>query len=165
MSFFKTMVNEGQEHFISELEKQNQIKIEEIQRKHKLEIEDINRRNKNEIEDLKREFNRIIDKESFAKDNEIKTLNSEIENLKKLLVKNEDIWKKEKELIEVEAKHTANAANMALQIERDTALARVDHLEKAFETLGFDVKDMKDILNKVVDAVVAKHENNIHIIK
>jgi hypothetical protein len=36
-------------------------------------------------------------------------------------------------------------------------------LTKAFENLGFDVKDMKDILNKLVDGIVGK--NTVHVVK
>lgn len=39
----------------------------------------------------------------------------------------------------------------------------VEILEKAFENMGFDVRDMKEILNKLVDGIVSKNE--IKIIK
>jgi len=48
--------------------------------------------------------------------------------------------------------------NLDLQQERNTYKSRCEILEKAFENLGFDVKDMKDILNKLVDGLIAKNE-------
>lgn len=47
--------------------------------------------------------------------------------------------------------------------DKDIAVAKADMLTKAFEGLGFDVKDMKDILEKLVDGLVAK--NQIQILK
>lgn len=35
---------------------------------------------------------------------------------------------------------------------------QAEMLQKAFENLGFDVKDMKDVLNKLVDGLVSKNE-------
>jgi len=48
------------------------------------------------------------------------------------------------------------ATNAALSAENTV-------LKKAFENLGFDVQDMKEILNKLVDGVVAK--NTVNIVK
>lgn len=47
-------------------------------------------------------------------------------------------------------------ANNKLQSENDI-------LKKAFENLGFDVKDMKEILNKLVDGIVSK--NTVQLVK
>lgn len=46
------------------------------------------------------------------------------------------------------------------KIEKENAvlLTKVEILEKAFENMGFDVKDMKEILNKLVDGLIAKNE-------
>lgn len=46
------------------------------------------------------------------------------------------------------------------RVEQDNAVLKkeVEILEKAFENMGFDVKDMKDILNKLVDGLIAKNE-------
>lgn len=38
---------------------------------------------------------------------------------------------------------------------------KVNILEKAFENMGFDVKDMKEILNKLVDGIVDKNKINV----
>ncbi len=51
--------------------------------------------------------------------------------------------------------------NTTLRIEKERASDRAAMLEKAFENLGFDVKDMKDILSKLVDGLIAKHEINV----
>jgi len=47
--------------------------------------------------------------------------------------------------------------------ERDNYKKESEILNKAFENLGFDVKDMKDILNKLVDGIVSK--NTIQLVK
>jgi uncharacterized protein (UPF0335 family) len=45
-----------------------------------------------------------------------------------------------------------------LDIETQTQAKEIEMYTKAFENLGFDVKDMKDILNKLVDGLIAKNE-------
>jgi hypothetical protein len=50
-----------------------------------------------------------------------------------------------------------------LTIAKNGAEKEAAMLTKAFENLGFDVKDMKDILNKLVDGVVSK--NQIQLVK
>ncbi len=45
-----------------------------------------------------------------------------------------------------------------LESDKKIALEKVAMYEKAFENLGFDVKDMKDILNKLVDGLVSKNQ-------
>lgn len=47
--------------------------------------------------------------------------------------------------------------------ERNNYKKEVEILTKAFENMGFDVKDMKDILNKLVDWVVSK--NTVQLVK
>lgn len=37
----------------------------------------------------------------------------------------------------------------------------IEILTKAFENMGFDVKDMRDILNKLVDGIVSKNTVNV----
>lgn len=51
--------------------------------------------------------------------------------------------------------------NLSLQIENKQLGERAGLLEKAFENMGFDVKDMKEILGKLVDGLIAKHEINV----
>lgn len=45
-----------------------------------------------------------------------------------------------------------------LESEKTIALEKVSMYERAFENLGFDVKDMKEILNKLVDGLVSKNQ-------
>ncbi len=51
--------------------------------------------------------------------------------------------------------------NTALKISEATLRDKVAMYETAFKNLGFDVKDMKDILNKLVDGVIAKGTINV----
>lgn len=55
------------------------------------------------------------------------------------------------------------ANNMALKISESNLKKETEILTQAFENLGFDVKDMKDILNKLVDGIVSK--NQIQLVK
>jgi len=50
-----------------------------------------------------------------------------------------------------------------LKLELGNATKEVEILTRAFENMGFDVKDMKEILNKVVDGLVSK--NTVQLIK
>lgn len=45
-----------------------------------------------------------------------------------------------------------------LTIKTQTQTKEIEMYTKAFENLGFDVKDMKEILNKLVDGLIAKNE-------
>lgn len=51
--------------------------------------------------------------------------------------------------------------NAELKVEKNILTGKVEMFEKAFENLGFDVKDMKEILNKLVDGLVAKNAINL----
>ncbi len=53
--------------------------------------------------------------------------------------------------------------NKSLTIENENNKKEVLILTKAFENMGFDVKDMKEILNKLVDGIVSK--NQIQLVK
>lgn len=99
------------------------------------------------VEELKREKEFTKLKQEFA-DKEIKNLLAE----------------KDRKISELERENTAKITtaikenNLDLQQERNTYKARCELLENAFENLGFEVKDMKDILNKLVDGLIAKNE-------
>jgi len=82
-------------------------------------------------------------KEDHAR--EIKNLNSDIDLRIKLATQSL-----------IEEKNKALADKAVLQ-------EKVNFIERAFTNMGFDVKDMKDILNKLADAVIAK--NQVHIVK
>lgn len=51
----------------------------------------------------------------------------------------------------------------SLTIEKNNLQKEAEILTKAFQNLGFDVKDMKEILNKLVDGIVSK--NSIQLVK
>jgi CII-binding regulator of phage lambda lysogenization HflD len=53
--------------------------------------------------------------------------------------------------------------NNKLESENAVQSKEIEILRKAFENMGFDVKDMKDILNKLVDGIVSK--NTINVVK
>lgn len=99
------------------------------------------------IEELNREKELASLKQEFA--------DKEAQNL---------LEEKNRKISELEKDNAAKIAaavkeqNLDLQQERNTYKARCEILEKAFENLGFDVKDMKDILNKLVDGLIAKNE-------
>lgn len=95
----------------------------------------------------------VKEKETQANDH-----TREVENLKadhKVLVERKDseietkIAKKTKELTETLAKVT---------MEKNNAEKEAEILRTAFQNLGFDVKDMKEILNKLVDGIVSKNQ-------
>lgn len=91
---------------------------------------------KKDIQDTKREFS------LYKEDKE-----RELENYKR----DEHLRMKELTIMKDEKIVNLTSDNQRLQKE-------IDYLEKAFSGLGFDVKDMKDILNKLVDGVVSKNE-------
>ncbi len=112
---------------------------------------------------------------------EVKRLEGEIERLEKL--NREDGDDNERRIDNLEKDHEVimnrKDAEVDVKIsaavkEKDTKIAKlelengnykkeVEILTKAFENLGFDVKDMKEILNKLVDGIVSK--NTVNVIK
>lgn len=95
-----------------------------------------------------------IEKQNFSR---------EIENLKK---DHEVILaRKDAELDVKIAQATAEKSKeiQKLTIESSEYKHKAEILTKAFENLGFDVKDMKEILNKLVDGVVS--QNTIQLVK
>lgn len=129
-----------------------------------------------------REYNELLDKVNGATvDPKIKQLEDKVEKLTKdaktELQEHETIVKNLKEdykiLLarkdsEVETKVNEKTkdltdTNQKLTIENNSNKKEVEILTKAFENLGFDVKDMKDILNKLVDGIVSK--NSVNVIK
>ena|ERR1700749_1705701 len=53
--------------------------------------------------------------------------------------------------------------NNALKQENAVMKKEISILEKAFENMGFDVKDMKDILDQLVKGIVSK--NTVTVVK
>lgn len=87
-----------------------------------------------------------------------KNKNKEIEDLKK----DQEIILKRKEL-EIDVKVAEQTKELTtkvgtLTIENGNYKKETEILTNAFKNLGFDVKDMKDILNKLVDGVVSKNQ-------
>lgn len=107
-----------------------------------------NRNTKSTIEALEKEIEQLKINETI-KDKDI-----ELKNLIKTIADIEEDHKKEKDF-EVKEK------TQVLTIENNKLTAKVEILEKAFENMGFDVKDMKEILNKLVDGLIAKNAINI----
>jgi len=64
---------------------------------------------------------------------------------------------KETTLVDIALKQQSTEMEK-LRTENGIQKAKIDILEQAFKNLGFDVKDMKDILNKLVDGLIAKNE-------
>lgn len=57
-----------------------------------------------------------------------------------------------------EANKSYRDENYQLKLKNGILEKEVEILTKAFENMGFDVKDMKDILNKLVDGIISKNE-------
>jgi hypothetical protein len=96
------------------------------------------------------EFDRLSDRyDSLYRDsrNEIKDKGDEINRIRQ-----------NTEFEILERTKTLMKENAELRVSKEKADNKVAILEKAFENLGFDVKDMKDILGKLVDGIVSKNE-------
>ncbi len=135
------------------------------------------KRNKNEkidnVADLKMEIIRLKD-ELETSEETIKTLRRGKEDLKHdyerdISDKEKDFQSTEKILrnelgIKVhEAIKITEDENNKLKAEKGALQERVNILEAAFKNMGFDVKDMKGILDQLVKGIVAK--NSINVIK
>lgn len=115
-----------------------------------------------ESEEVKRLNEVIKDMQKFQSESE-KDHSKEINNLK------EDheivLSRKDAELdVKVSEKAKSDREKIAkLELENGNYKKEVEILTKAFENMGFDVKDMKEILNKLVDGIVSK--NSIQLVK
>lgn len=101
---------------------------------------------------------------------EVKRLTKELSELQQLNKQQELDFASEKRIIANELKLATDKAtesvtkeNNELKEKNAVLNARVEILEKAFENMGFDVKDMKEILGKLVDGIVSK--NTIQLVK
>jgi len=88
---------------------------------------------------------------------------------RKLKQKDEDLAS-QKRILENELKVKIQEACRTKEIEisqlkekNGIQAKEIEVLTRAFENMGFDVKDMKDILNKLVDGIVSK--NTVNIVK
>lgn len=72
-------------------------------------------------------------------------------------------FKAEQDLVIQKATKELEDKVQKLTLENGNYKKEVEILTKAFENMGFDVKDMKEILNKLVDGIVSK--NSIQLVK
>jgi len=99
-----------------------------------------------------------LEKQLEDKNQRIRDLEAENKAQQKEYESNERILRNELQ-IEVNKAVTAEKENtQKVQQENAVLKKEVEILEKAFENMGFDVKDMKEILNKLVDGLIAKNE-------
>jgi len=99
-----------------------------------------NLRNSRDVERLKEEYEYSLTRLKVEHDDEIKSIRfNEEKTIEKAVIK-------------------LKAENDALSIKTQTQAKEIEMYTKAFENLGFDVKDMKEILNKLVDGLIAKNE-------
>lgn len=95
-----------------------------------------------------------------AKEREIALLKEDYE--RSIKIKDE---KYNREIEEAKKTKDLELKEAKLELEKENAVLKhkVEFLEKAFSNMGFDVKDMKSMLNKLVDGIVSK--NKIQVVK
>jgi uncharacterized protein (UPF0335 family) len=108
--------------------------------------------------------------ESAVIEDKVKDLETSLDKItseKSNLVKDHDLIIRRKDLeVDVkvsEATKELNAKVQKLELENGNYKKETQILTDAFKNLGFDVKDMKEILNKLVDGIVSK--NTIQLVK
>lgn len=150
--------------------------IEQLKLEHKKEIDQLKQDFSRKFENQKFDFEFTLKKAQMEKEFDLKKLSDEktfelkklsdekemqIQSLKKQLEQNQQKGESDTKNLTDSLKNEYDKASMNVVIERDIANQKVAYLEKAFDTLGFDVKDMKSILDKLVDGLIAKNEINI----
>lgn len=112
----------------------------------------------------------VLKDEAISSERIIKELNKKIEELKQENKENEREFNSDKKILlrekEVEiSKAIEESQKTLVKTQQENAVLKkeVEVLEKAFENMGLDVKDMKDILSKLVDGIVLK--NQVQLIK
>jgi hypothetical protein len=104
-------------------------------------------------------FTKTIIKEVKIEDkSRINELEEKIKSIKADFDSRERILKNELEIKINEATVEKDKENNQLKSDNAVLKSEVSILEKAFENMGFDVKDMKEILNKLVDGIISKNE-------
>jgi hypothetical protein len=111
----------------------------------------------------------IINKNMFTKtivkevidETKIKELQQEIVQIKKDFQSDKRILEAELQTKITQSLQVKVEENNKIKEENSVLKKEVEILEKAFENMGFDVKDMKEILNKLVDGIVSKNEINV----
>ena len=106
-----------------------------------------------------------LEKKVESKDAELKSKDELIDELRReAVIKDKELESKEKILraelkieiaqaVEIEKSNTTKVSEENAVLKKEVSI-----LNKAFENMGFDVKDMKEILNKLVDGLIAKNE-------
>lgn len=117
-----------------------------------IEIEQLNARNIKNLEDF------LVQKRELIKKND-----SEVNELIKDYGSEKRILQNEHHIAINKAIEEAVKIQKNLEIENATLKKEVEILNKAFENMGWDVKDTKSILDKLVDGIVGK--NTINVIK
>ncbi len=110
--------------------------IESLKQKHKKEIQDIELSNEKEIHNLKLSNERIVSK-----------LNTDIQVL-------HDTHDTFIEVMVNERVASIIKENTELKERTAKAEAKSDVLEKAFAEIGFDVKDAKEMITKLIDGLI-----------
>lgn len=105
----------------------------------------------------------VIKEVKVVDETRIKELENELKQQKKDFESEKRILNNEISVRISEAVKEKEAENNKIKEENAVLKEKVNILEKAFENMGFDVKDMKDILNKLVEGIVSKNE--IKVIK
>lgn len=116
------------------------------------EVTEANRLHKIELDRVKAEY----EDDSKDKARQIKRLEED----SKIAI---DRVKAEQDLVVQKATKTFEDKVQKLTIESEGYKKEKEILTQAFKNLGFDVKDMKEILNKLVDGIVSK--NQIQLVK
>jgi len=109
--------------------------LAEIEKKHSIEIDDINRKKDIDFDDEVRSRRRQFTDLENDKNAEIKNLENNFTSTveKKVIKMKEEI--------------------RDLTTAKDVAIARVEQYEKAFEAMGYDVKNIHEVLIKLVDGL------------
>jgi len=126
---------------------------------------------KEKIESLKKALetsnqNALRFKEAFEEEKKngaekVERLEKDIKNIKEDFASQKRISDNELSVKIQEAIKKEVDKNAVLKNENDVLKKEVEILNKAFENMGFDVKDMKSILDKLVDGIVSKGIVNI----
>lgn len=95
---------------------------------------------------------KIIDK------TRIEELEAQIKEMQRDFASEKRIAEHEHEMKIQKALKQEQDKRIGIETQNAVLKKEVEILEKAFENMGFDVKDMKEILNKLVDGLIAKNE-------
>ena len=103
----------------------------------------------------------IIKEVKVVDETKVKELEQQIKQLRADYESEKRITQNEIKIKINEAVAEKEKENNSLKEKNAVLTEKVSILEKAFENMGFDVKDMKEILNKLVDGIVSKNEINV----